>query len=239
MIKALFENCSVKILSLLIAVILWLFITGEQVAEIGFAIPLELKNIPKGLMVVNAVPSVVDVRFSGPRTILSGIRPGDFNLVVDLREARPGVTSFGRMENRIQIPSALKISRVSPSILDVRLEEVVEQVVPVRVVMNGVPSPDYRLAGAEARPRTVVIQGPRSEIRRVREVATETVNIAHLEENLSAHVPLNFGSGHVSLKEVRDVDVTITLEKVKKAGLEAGAGPTVDPQPSYKAAPRH
>jgi YbbR domain-containing protein len=41
-------------------------------------------------MVVNDVPSVIDVRVSGPRTILSNLRPSDFTLAVDLKGAIRG-----------------------------------------------------------------------------------------------------------------------------------------------------
>ena len=215
MMKMIFENWPVKILSLFIAVVIWVFITGEQVAEVGFSIPLELKNIPKGLMVVNSIPGVIDVRLSGPRTILSGIRPGELNLTLDLQNARPGMTSFGRLENRIHVSSALKVSRVSPASLDVRLEEVEEKLVPVRVMMNGIPAESYRLADVEVNPKMVMVSGPRNELRKIHEVSTGMVDIAHLEKNLAVKVPLNFDGDHVSLGDVHEVHVRIFLEKLK------------------------
>ncbi|NLC71071.1 MAG: YbbR-like domain-containing protein [Desulfuromonadaceae bacterium] len=214
MIKAITQNWSVKLLSLFLALILWFFVTGEQTSEIGFSVPLELKNIPKGLMVVNDVPSVVDVRVSGPRTILSNLRPSDFSLTVDLKGAHAGVTSFGRLENRIQVPSALKISRLSPSILDVRLEVIAEATVPVRVPMNGTPPKGYRLSGVEVNPNMVTIQGARNEIKTVREVVTEPINLDGVMESFSVRAQINLVGNHTSLKDVRDVAVRVALEKL-------------------------
>ena len=213
MIKALTQNWSAKLLSLLLASILWFFVTGEQTSEIGFAIPLELKNIPKGLMVVNDVPNVVDVRVSGPRTILSNLRPSDYNLVVDLKGAHPGVTSFGRLENRIQVPSALKISRLSPSILDVRLEKIFEGSVPVKAVVSGALPKGYRLAGLEITPTHVGIQGPRSEIRAIREIPTEAIDISSATDSFSVRTVLNFDGKLASLKDIREVTVQVNVLK--------------------------
>jgi len=220
MIKLITENWSVKLLSLFLALILWFFVTGEQTSEIGFSVPLELKNIPRNLMVVNDVPSVVDIRVSGPRTILSNLRPSDFALSVDLKGAHPGVTSFGHLENRIQVPSALKISRISPSLLDVRLEAVGEAKVPVRVVTNGTPPEGYRLIRVEADPATVIIQGPQSEVRKIREVVTTPVDIGGAVESFSVKGALSLGDVRISLKEIKEVLVRVLVEKLPEPELE-------------------
>ena len=214
MIKFITQNWSVKLLSLFLALILWFFVTGEQTSEIGFSVPLELKNIPKGLMVVNDVPSVIDVRVSGPRTILSNLRPSDFTLAVDLKGAHSVVTSFGRLENRIQVPSALKVSRLSPSILDVRLEAVAEATLPVRVAVNGKPPQGYRLVSVEVNPPAVTVQGAQSEIRKIREVVTESISIGDATESFSAKVRLNLAGVHTSLKDSREVAVRVVVEKL-------------------------
>lgn len=214
MIKALTQNWSAKLLSLLLALILWFFITGEQTSEIGFAIPLELKNIPKGMMVVNEVPNVVDVRVSGPRTILSNLRPSDYDLTIDLKDTHPGVTSFVRLENRIQVPSALKITRLSPSILDVRLEKIFESTVPVKAVTTGSLPKGYQLSGMLVTPPVVTIQGPRAEIRGIREVLTEAINVGTATESFTARTPLNFSGKLTTLKDVREVEVRINLLKL-------------------------
>ncbi len=112
MMERLLHNWPAKVLSVFFALILWFFVTGEQSAEVGFAVPLELKNIPKGMMVVNDVPSFVDVRISGPRTILSSLRPSDILVSVDLNGAKAGVTTFRRLEQGVKIPTALKITRL-------------------------------------------------------------------------------------------------------------------------------
>ncbi|RME37657.1 MAG: YbbR-like domain-containing protein, partial [Deltaproteobacteria bacterium] len=118
------ENWFLKLISLVFALMLWFFVMGERRQEIGFTVPLNLVNIPEGLMVANEVPNLVDVRVSGPRTVLMNLSPQDISISVDLKDLKPGVTSFKRLDERLNIPSALKVTRLSPSYIDVKLERV-------------------------------------------------------------------------------------------------------------------
>jgi YbbR domain-containing protein len=96
------------------------------------------------------------------------------------------VTSFGRLENRIHGSQRPYGSRLSPSILDVRLETVAEATLPVRVAVNGKPPQGYRLVSVEANPPAVTVQGAQSEIRKIREVVTESISIGDATESFSA-----------------------------------------------------
>ncbi len=213
MINRLIHNWPAKLLSVFFALILWFFVTGEQTAEVGFSIPLELKNIPKGMMVVNDLPTLVDVRINGPRTILSRLRPSEIQLSVDLKGAKTGVTTFRRLEERINIPTALKITRLSPSTIDVSLERIQEKRVPVTVVFSGKPDKGHRVSSAEAIPADVIVQGARWELKKIGEVLTTPVDIQGIRENISVSVPLDFQGKYASLKETRDVEIRVTLKK--------------------------
>lgn len=213
MMERLLHNWPAKVLSVFFALILWFFVTGEQSAEVGFAVPLELKNIPKGMMVVNDVPSFVDVRISGPRTILSSLRPSDILVSVDLNGAKAGVTTFRRLEQGVKIPTALKITRFSPSTLDISLETIKEKQVPVKVIFTGEPDKDFRVDTVETLPAQVVISGRSADLKKIREVPTMPVDIQNTRRDMSISVPLDFHGRYVSLKEIRNVEVRITVKK--------------------------
>lgn len=208
------HNWPAKLLSVFFALILWFFVTGEQTAEVGFAVGLELKNIPKGMMVVNEVPSLIDVRISGPRTILSSLRPSDVMLSVDLRGAKSGVTTFQRLEDLISIPTALKITRLSPATLDVNLEVIQEKSVPVKVVFAEEPAKKFQLIQVEIIPVEVVVQGAKGELKKIQEVLTVPVDVEDIRENVFISVPLDFHGKNSSLKDIRNVKIRVTQNKV-------------------------
>ena len=61
----LFRNLALKVVSVILAALLWLIVSGEQTVERVLRIPLEYTNIPAQLELVGEPPTVVDVRVRG------------------------------------------------------------------------------------------------------------------------------------------------------------------------------
>ncbi len=212
MLSALTENLMLKILAFVFAVILWFFVMGEQKLEKGYAVPLELRNVPEGLMVTSEVPSLVDVRISGPRTVLLNLSPTDLNINVDLKGLSPGVTSFRRLDERVRLPRSLKITRFSPAVIDVRLEKIQQKKVPVRTVFSGVLPEGLAVEKITVEPEQVLVRGAGSELKNVSEVETEPIEVSEVRESFRLETPLNYVGKFSSLDEDRkvvEVDVTI------------------------------
>lgn len=211
MLEKFLENWLLKVLALIFALILWFFVMGERRLEVGYTVPLELKNIPEAMMVANEVPSLVDVRISGPRTLLTNLRPTDLSIAVDLKGLKPGITTFRRLEERINIPSALKVTRVSPSYVDIKLDRIKEKTLPVRVVTEGEPAPGYRLVRIEAEPARVTVEGAESELKDLVEVTAEPVSLDGVHESFTLMVPLAYKGKYSKLKEDQAVEVKVTI----------------------------
>ena len=67
------RNFFFKILALVLAVILWFLVVGEERAEVGLTIPLELVNMPRDLIVVNNLTQGIDIRVNGPRSLIRSL----------------------------------------------------------------------------------------------------------------------------------------------------------------------
>ncbi|MEJ2698087.1 MAG: CdaR family protein [Desulfuromonadales bacterium] len=225
MFERLKENWLLKLLALAFAVTLWFFVMGERNVEVGYAVPLELKNVPKGLMVANDVPSLIDVRISGPRTLLMNLRPSDISITVDLSDLQPGVTSFKRLEERLNIPSGLKVTRLSPSFVDVKLERIRDKQVPVKVDLSGTPAEGFTVAEVTAKPAKLTVKGAESELKDVTEVETEPVQLDGVKESFSLMVPVDYRGKYTSLKEQQAVEVRVKIEPVRPPA------PTQPPKP--------
>ncbi len=224
MFGSLTQNWVAKLLSIIFALILWFFVMGEQRLEVGYAVPLELKNIPQGMMVANEVPSLIDVRISGPRTLLVNLSPADISLSVDLKDLQPGLTSFKRLEERLNIPSALKVTRLSPSFVDVKLERILEKKVPVEVALAGSPAPGFKVATVKALPEEVPVQGAESELKNVNEVMTEPVDLEGVKQSFTLIVPINYRGKYTSLKDQKTVEVGVAVGPDPQAAKENEPG---------------
>ena len=116
------ENLLLKLISLAFALVLWFFVMGEQRHEVSHQVPVDYRNLPKGLVIANEVPAVVTVTVSGPRALLTRLSPEDLSLPLDMADLSPGMTSFRRLDEKLRAPNGLVVTRISPAGIDVRLE---------------------------------------------------------------------------------------------------------------------
>src|SRR5947208_9000988 len=89
-----FRHLGLKVLSLGVALLLWMVVSGEEAVERGLRVPLELQQVPAGLELSGDIPATVDVRVRGASGTLSRVAAGDVVAVLDLRGARAGRRLF-------------------------------------------------------------------------------------------------------------------------------------------------
>jgi YbbR domain-containing protein len=212
MIEKIFENWLLKFISLAFAVVLWFFVMGESRMEVNHIVPLEYQNLPQDLMIANEIPTSVAIRISGPRAIQMNLNPGDIRLAVDLKGLSAGVTSFRRLEESLNLPTGLKITRISPSYVDVKLERVRERQVPVRVMLTGEPAPGFIVKSFKANPAKVTVTGAESELKLVSEVVTEGIDLTHVQESFSQTVAISYAGNYTDLKDTKTVEVQVVLQ---------------------------
>jgi YbbR domain-containing protein len=217
------ENWTLKLISLLLALLLWVFIMGERRVEIGYRVPLEIQNMPEGLMVANEVPSVVDVRVSGPRTLLAKINANDISILVDLTDLQPGLTTFKRLEERLNLPNGLRVTRLSPSFVDLKLERIKQKRVPIEVKLTGEPLEGYRVGRVSATPAQVVVEGAESEIKGVSRVPTEVVDLTGVDAGFSVIVQLDYRGNYTYLKETKTTEVQVDIQALEQPPAKAGS----------------
>ena len=212
MADKIFENWLLKLISLAFAIVLWFFVMGESRMEVNHIVPLEYVNLPEGLMIASEVPTSAALRINGPRALQVNLDAGDIGLRVDLKDLSAGVTSFKRLDETLDIPGGLKITRISPSYVDVKLERVRERDVPVRVVLTGDPAPGFLVKSTKADPARVVVIGAESEIKVVSEVVTEGIDITNVRENFTQTAAISYVGNYTDLKEAKTVDVEVVLK---------------------------
>jgi YbbR domain-containing protein len=213
MIERILTNWPIKLLSLAFALVLWLFVMGEQDTEVGYTVPLEVKNVPKGLIIANQIPGHVDVRLSGSRTLLANIQGSDLEVSVDLHDAKPGITTFRSLDERLNLPRSIVVSRMSPSYVDIKLERLVQKEIPLQVVFDGTPAPGFSIVEVMAAPDVVAVEGAESEMKSVTEVETEPVDVGGLNASFSLTVPLNYNGIYTRLTKIKTAEVQVIIRK--------------------------
>jgi len=175
------SNLGLKGLAVMIAIGLWL--AGHRDIERAVEVPVEFRNIPSDLMVMDNRIDYVVLRLTGPRTLISTLDPDELKLSLDLNGAKSGSSSYPLGPGSFSFPRGVQIARVTPPVINLRLEPVAKRALPVTVRLSGKPPAGYMISRTVVEPETVMVQGPADEIRRL--AAVETVPIV-VEEGRGA-----------------------------------------------------
>jgi len=150
-----FRNLGLKVLSIVLASLLWGVVAGQREAERSLRVPLEYRNIPPDLELLGEPASLVDVRVRGSSGVLGELRGADLVAVLDLRTARTGRRLFHLLPDDIDVPTGVKVLQVTPSTLSLTFEASASRTVPVVPDLDGDPAPGYLVGRVTTEPPTV------------------------------------------------------------------------------------
>jgi YbbR domain-containing protein len=210
--KLLTENIGLKISAVLISVFLWFFVTSRGQSEIAFDIPLEFKNIPADVGIVNASVKTVSVTVRGHERPMKNLKVSDVRVYVDLNKAKKGIDVFYINKDDIKLPYALSVMNISPSTVKVKLDETISRTFPVNPVLTGEPRNGYFVSSIKVEPKSVVIKGLKSDVLRLHILKTEPIYIADSIRSMSQEVNIDTGGVNVT-QDVETVKVTINISR--------------------------
>lgn len=206
-----FRHLGLKTVSVAIAAILWLFVSGDEVVERGLRVPLEFQQFPGGLEMMGEAPSLVDVRVRGASSALSLISPGDIVAQLDLKSARPGRRLYQLTPEQVRVPYGVQVVQVSPTTVALAFEASQAKIVPVVPAVEGDPAPGFVVGKVSVEPPTIEVIGPQSAIDRVTEALTEPVNVGGASAAVADGVTVGFQDPALRMKTPRQARVTVDV----------------------------
>jgi len=207
------KNLELKVLALALAVAAWWFVAGESKVLVGLTVPLEFRNVPKGLTMTNKPLREVEVRLSGPSSLLSGLRPTEIFAGVDLAAARAGRQLFTMDDRAVKTPSGIKVQRIFPSSIEVILERTARRAVPVSVRIGGGGAVRRRVAKVEIDPPSVEVEALPEEFSRMPVIFTEEVVPDGGREEFATEARVELREPHAKIVGSPSVRVKIRFRK--------------------------
>lgn len=206
-----FRHIGLKFLSIALAALIWLLVSGEQIVERALRIPLEFTNLPAQLELVGDTPTVVDVRVRGSSGALSRVATGELVAVLDLRTARPGQRLFHLTGADVRAPFGIEVVQIAPSNVSIAFELAATKVVPVVPGVEGEPADGYVVGTVTADPATVVVVGAASAVARLTAAITEPLSIAGATEPVTESVNIGVADPSVRLQSPESAQVTVNV----------------------------
>jgi YbbR domain-containing protein len=218
------RHVGLKVVSIGLAALLWLIVSGEQIVERSLRVPLEFTNLPARLELVGDAPDVVEVRVRGSSGALSRISTGEVVAVMDLRTARPGQRLFHLASRDVRVPFGIDVVQVAPSSISIRFEPSVTKRVPIAPVVEGEPAPGFVVGTIAAEPSTVEVVGPAGALKVLTEAITEPVVVTGASGPITETVTVGSPVASVRLQSLQTTRVTVNVAPAPVRWTVSGIG---------------
>lgn len=207
------SNPGLKMLSVAIAIFLWAAARGTADTERGYDLPVVLRSVPESMVVTDLGADVVNVRVRGKQASLSNLDPSALEYAIEVGGVQPGEADFevdlAPLESKL--PRGARFVSRSPAIIRVTFEQRATRSVKVRADVGGEPAPGFLVSRVVVEPASVRITGARSEVLRLSEVVTETVDVTGAAETVEREVRVSTGVGHVWAEAQKPVRVRVVV----------------------------
>ncbi len=215
-------NFRYLVLAFLIAAMLWAMAHGASSDERGVDIPIILKDLPEQLVVTDQSVDVVNIRVLGSRAALRDVSPSKMEYALNVSGAKPGPAVYEVDVSRfaLDLPRGARIVSRSPASIELKFERRGRKSVRVRPDIEGEPAEGFAIGEIEVEPPRVWLVGARSEVLRLSEVVTETIDVAGLSESTERDAALSLGFGHIWMEENGPVTVRVRIDAIETAESE-------------------
>lgn len=207
-----------KFISLVLAVVLWSFVGGEDRVDKNVMIPIEIINLPRDLVISNQFKKEIEVTVSGPQSVIQEMSSRAITRQVDLSSATPGTMVLENDNDHIPVPRGITVQRVQPSSIILSLDKLIQKKFPVTARTIGRVPDGYLVKTLKMDPDVITITGPLTTLSQVDELFTKPINLQGMTQSIQLQVPLALEPVIVELIGETSVtaDLSIELVTVKK-----------------------
>ena len=161
-----------KLLSLLLAVVMWVYVSNDQTTTVEQefkAVPVDIRGLALNLAVGKA-PGNVSVRVQGEQNMIAELSSRSVEAYVDLEAVKAGTSVI---PVQVEVPTGVRIVALRPPEVTVVLESIAVKQVPVKIQASSTPERGYKVLGMQVKPEEVILRGPQSVLDRVEKVFVE------------------------------------------------------------------
>jgi YbbR domain-containing protein len=183
-IHLLTRNWALKLLALVLAFILWLTLIPEEkiFSEKILSVPLETRNIPSDVELVEKPSSMIEVTLRAPNRLLGEISSTDVQAILNLERATVNQEDYPLNPSMVRVPPDAKVIRIFPNKVHLKLEKSKAVWMEVFPVIIGRAKEGFTIDKIELAPAKVFVRGPASKFNPKDRVQTSPVDITDLAQ---------------------------------------------------------
>ncbi len=212
---ALQRNLPAKLIALIIAIVLWLFVMNEQNPQIdgSFTVNVELVNVPEGYKITQTEKNV-KLKVRGARSFFVAAEPEGFKAYADIAGLESG---DHKVKVHAVLPQGFELVDVQPENISVYLDEIIQKSVRIDLIVTGAAAAGYTVGKISQEADTTIVKGPKSRVEEI-DRAIGYVGLSGNRESFTLQVPLTpINSDGKAVEEVellsRSLNVSVQLAR--------------------------
>jgi len=207
-------------MAIAISMVLWAIAHGERDSAQNFDIPVALHGLPEDIVVTEQSDQEINIRVQGSRASLRNVTSTSMEYPLNLEGVKPGPAIYDVEASHIDAPRGIKVVSRSPARIELTFEPRGRKNVRIRPDVEGDPADGFVAGDVIVEPEHVWLTGARSDVLRLSEVMTETVELTGLAKSLEKQVRLSLGGGHVWLEKDQPVTIRVQIDSIPEPDPE-------------------
>ena len=207
------HNLGLKLISLGLAVGLWLAVAHDPMAEVAVNVPIEFHNMPANLEISAESIPTAQIRLRGPERIVHQLRSSDVYVGIELGNLKPGERTFDLTDHQIHRPAGLEVVQVVPSQVQFEFDERLVRRVPVQPRVVGSFASGYQISQVLTDPALVTIIGPKKHVEAVEAATTDPVDVSGTMNRVTFSRHAYVSDPLIQVSDPSSVRVTVIMGK--------------------------
>jgi YbbR domain-containing protein len=210
------DNLLLKLVSVLAAILLAYSVNSERnTSVLTFSVPIEMKNPPEDKVLVKPSRRMAQVTLRGPSFLVGPIASSPPPLKVVIPDDVSDKFQASLKTSDLAVPSMIEVLSVEPAEVDFVFEPLERKEYKVEVPRVGQLKKPLTLTKVEINPKVVVIKGPRSELKQIRALETEPLNLDEVGESQTLTLAVR-NPGNQSTLGSKSVSVEVSIDEVPR-----------------------
>ncbi|TCT14664.1 YbbR domain-containing protein [Natranaerovirga pectinivora] len=220
--RVLTRNLMWKIVSVVLAILLWLVVinvedpwTTDEIRDITVQLRFDESITANNKAYEVIKGETITVRVEGKRSVIDNLRPEDIRAVADMRML--SITNSVPIEVEVNRTKPVEVVRWEPQNLLVNVEDIRPIQAGVQYQIIGTPNAPYVIGNVTVEPNIVQITGPESQINRIKSVVVpveiDANNVRDIILDATPYILDSHGNEVSKVTLNTTVKVTVNIDK--------------------------
>jgi YbbR domain-containing protein len=201
-----------KLLSVITACFLWFYVVNSEPITANKSYKV-IGTPLKGLSIDKVSSTKVNIKLKGARAFLKEYSDNELTVNINLSKTKyKGKKSitYTLSNNDFHLPFGVHVEEIKPQVITFSLDKTIKKLVPIRAETEGIVASELNLVSLKVKPEKIMIEGPRSVMKRVGSVKTGAIHISTLSGQ--GNIPAFLGHTPDYISYVGDQNVTIEYD---------------------------